>query len=130
MARAVKEATAARDEQRAHERFLAIEAGADPEEYDKDLQALDYAEAETAREDNPFEYFGWDTGLYKLNELINAVNLLRIQTIQLMAAGAENLPDFQSSWTPGDEIKLPGAHDAAQVIDLDDENFDMRSLPT
>lgn len=124
-ARRIKEATLERKELRAAERAEAVAAGADPEAYDEEVRARDIAEANEQLTADPFEYFGWDAGLYKLAELVDAINLVQRQIVAVLAGGAD-LPAFAPSYRPGDQLGLPDAHNGAQILDLED--FDPAAL--
>ena len=98
-------------------RAAAIASGEKADEYDARLAEEEQAARDAEREANPYEYFGWDIGLYKLTELINAVNILALQ----MSSGEEKLIP---SWIPGDTF----SQGSAEAVDLDASDFDIRSL--
>lgn len=119
VARLTKESATARSAIRDAAWEDAKASGQARKDFDAEWLAREFEEANAQNLADPYEYFGYGPLLYGVKELIDAVNLLKLQVIGL-AGGGDDAPAFKQSWRPGDELKAPDEFGGAEVIDLED----------
>ncbi|WP_157693475.1 hypothetical protein [Pseudarthrobacter equi] len=103
----------------AKEKEDALKASPD---FDEELYRLEQFEAaEKARKANPLEFYGYTPTDRRLDDLADAIGLLRFNARQHWAGDRhDELPPFRFVHRPGREIKHPDADDPRYTDDFDE----------
>lgn len=91
-------------------------------DFDEELYLLERFEAaEEARKANPLEFYGYTPTDRRLDDIADAVGLLRYNARRHWAGThADELPPFRPVHRPGKEIKHPDADDPRYTDDFDE----------